>query len=497
MKTICTREQVKNNDSNCIQAGISSLKLMLNAGKALLYAHNYQGKKTLVVSGGGNNGGDGLVLALLLKEKGVDVKVCLAKSNFTQESVHYYNKCKVAGIECFSYSGQSFLGYDIIVDAIFGVGFNGEVKPEMVSVIQEINNSKAFVISADIPSGLNCNNGLAKTCVKANLTVAINSLKPGYYLNDGKDFCGKIMLAPIGIPEQEKIGGLVEKADFKELFSPRVYNMHKGTCGYVGILGGSVSFGGAVKLANLALSSLKVGAGVVKLAVPQEIANSVSPFLLESTLKAMPSKNGLLKFNKKALKELIGGLKALSFGMGADNSAENIKIVEYLLTAFKGTLIIDADGINALAKLGAEALKGATCKVVLTPHVKEFSRLTKKSVQEIIENPVEIAMAFAKEYKVTLLLKGTSTIVTNGESLFVTDKGCPGMSTAGSGDVLSGVITGLCGFSNAPTDWLAIASAYICGLAGELAQKNINAYSMTSKDTINYIPQIISEIIKG
>ena len=497
MKIICSREQTRNNDYNCIQAGVSPLKLMLNAGKALLYAYDYQGKKTLIVSGGGNNGGDGLVLALLLKEKGCDVKVCLAKSNFTEESVYYYAKCKSAGIECFNYNGEDFKGYDIIVDAILGVGFTGQVRGDIATVIDKINRSGAYIISADIPSGLNCDNGLATVCVRANLTVAINSLKSGYYLNDGKDFCGRVILAPIGIPVEEKLGYLVEKQDFAEMFSPRLFNTHKGMFGYVGLLGGSVKYGGATKLANCALSSLKAGAGVVKLAVPQEIVDSVSPYLIESTLYPMPSKKGVLKFDKKALNQLIGGVKALGFGMGVDESVDNERIVEYLIENFTGTLVIDADGLNALARVGVEVLKRANCKIILTPHIKEFSRLTKLPTEQILANPINIALNFANEYNVTLLLKGSSTIVTNGESLYICDKGCSGMSTAGSGDVLTGLITGLAGFSMQSTDLIAILGAYICGVAGEQAEKNINSYSMTARDTITYIPNVISDIIKG
>ncbi|MBO4962962.1 MAG: NAD(P)H-hydrate dehydratase [Clostridia bacterium] len=497
MKIICSREQTRNNDYNCIQAGVSSLKLMLNAGKALLYAHNYTDKKTLIVSGGGNNGGDGLVLALLLKEKGCDVKVCLAKSNFTEESVYYYGKCKTAGIECFNYNGEDFKGYDIIVDAILGVGFTGQIRGDIATVIDKINCSGAYVISADIPSGLNCDNGLATVCVRANLTVAINCLKPGYYINDGKDFCGRVLLAPIGIPVEESLGYLVEKQDFKDMFSARAYNSHKGNFGYVAILGGSVSYSGATKLANCALSSLKVGAGVVKLAVPEEIVDSVSPYLIESTLVSMPSKKGVLKYDKKALNQLIDGVKALGFGMGADNGGDNERIVEHLVSNYTGTLVIDADGLNALARVGVEILKRANCKIILTPHVKEFSRLTKYTIEQIQANPINLAMAFAKEYGVTLLLKGSSTIVTNGESVYICDKGCSGMSTAGSGDVLTGVLTGLCGYSTQTTDLIAILGAYICGVAGEQAEKNINSYSMTARDTITYIPNVISDIIKS
>ena len=498
MKLICSVSQTRNNDLNYIQSGASPYKLMLNAGKALLFSYDYTGKKTLIVCGGGNNGGDGLVLALLLKERGQAVEVCLAKSNFTQESVYYYNKCKAENIKCTPYTQDfCFNGYDIIVDAILGTGFNGVVKEPIAQVIQKINQSGAVVISADIPSGLNGDNGKGEISVKADITVAINNLKTGYYLSDGKDKCGKIKLAPIGIPVTESLGYLMGKQDFKEFFPPRLNNSNKSTYGYVGIMGGSVNYSGAVKLANLALSGLNVGAGVVKLAVPNCIASSVLPYLLESTLFCMPSKSGQFKFSKNKLNEYIGGLKAIAFGVGVGESQQNQKILKHLITNYKGRLIIDADGINALSKMGADILLQKTCDILITPHPKEFSRLIGKTVAEVLENPITLAKEFATKYDITLLLKGASTIVCNKSSFYITERGSSGMATAGSGDCLTGVITGLCGFSNKTLCQIAVCSAYICGVAGEKATAWENAYSHTARNTVDFIPKVITEIIKN
>ncbi len=497
MKLVCSVAQTRNNDLDYIESGASPYKLMLNAGKALLYAYEYTGKKTLIVCGGGNNGGDGLVLALLLKEKGCYSEVCLAKANFTEESVYYYNKCKKADIKCYNYTDDlSFDGYDIIVDCIFGTGFKGMVKEPIDQVIQKINSAKAVVISADIPSGLNGDNGKGELSVQADITVAINNLKSGYYLGDGKDKCGKIKLAPIGIPIDESLGYLVEKSDLKNLFPQRRNNTNKGSYGYVGLVGGSLKYSGAVKLANLALSALKVGSGVVKLGVPSSIASSVLPYMVESTLLPLPDKKGELKFDKKAYNQLIDGVKALAFGVGVGESAENEKILKFLLTNFTGKLIIDADGLNALSRMGAEVLLQKTCQVVLTPHPKEFSRLCGKSVEEILDNPILTAKEFAKKYGVTLLLKGASTVVCDSQSVYITERGSAGMATAGSGDCLTGVMLGICGFSDKPLGLVAISSAYICGVAGERATEKTNAYSHTARDTIDFIPKVISEIIK-
>lgn len=497
MKIFCTTAQTRDNDLDYIESGASPYKLMLNAGKALLYAYDYTAKKTLIICGGGNNGGDGLVLALLLKEKGCECEVCLAKANFTEESVYFYNKCQKEGIICYAYSDEvNFQGFDIIVDAIFGTGFKGKVKPPIDAVIAKINSSKAVVISADIPSGLNGDNGKGELCVQADITVAINNLKSGYYLGDGKDNCGKIKLAPIGIPIGESEGYLVEKSDFKDMFFKRKNNTNKSHYGYVGVVGGSQSYSGAVKLANLALSSLKVGAGVVKLGVPSCISSSVLPYIVESTLVSLPEKKGQFKFEKGAFSELIDGLKALSFGMGVGDSVENQKILKFLLSHYTGRLILDADGINALSQIGLQVLQNKTCEVILTPHPKEFSRLVQIGVDEILSNPIDIVKEFAKNYDVTVLLKGASTLVCDKDKVYLSERGTAGLATAGSGDVLSGVITGLCGFSDKPLSYIGICGAYICGVAGERVSEAINEYSQTARDTIDFIPKVITEIIK-
>lgn len=496
MIEVFSASQTRENDRLAITNGESAISLMLKAGKGLYYSYDYTNKKVLICCGGGNNGGDGFILALLLKEKNVDCTVLLCKEKFNKECTYLLNKVRGAGINCVYYTPSfDFFPYDVIVDGILGTGFDGKLRYEVKEIILKINSSPAYKISIDIPSGLNGDTGFGKTCVKADLTVTMNNLKTGLFLNDAKDYVGQIKVVDVGIPTLGAEANLLEKSDLKQVFIPRRENSHKGNYGYVGIIGGSTEYSGAVKLSNYAYSTLKVGAGVVKLCVPNCIKDSVLPYMVESTLFPLKSAFGKICFNKKEWQELISSVKVIGFGMGVGKSRQIIKALRFLLANFDGVLIIDADGLNALSKINSDELLNTKAQVVLTPHLKEFSRLCDYSVEEIAKNPLEIAKNYAKIYKLTLVLKGPTTIITNGQEVYLSSSGCAGLATAGSGDVLTGVITGINAFCKNVLQ--ATASAcYLTGLAGELAQKEKNAYSMTARDTIYHIEQVISDILK-
>ena len=286
---------------------------------------------------------------------------------------------------------------------------------------------------------------------------------------------------------------VLEKEDIKCLFPKRDENSHKGNFGYVGIMGGCIEYSGAVKLANLSTSSLVSGAGVVRLIIPKEIEVSVMPYLLEQTLFPIESKNGHMLFDENVIDKALEKLKALAIGVGWGESIDNEKILKYILETKDIPIVIDADGLNTLAKMDKSILNKTKCKVILTPHLKEFSRISGYSLEEIENNKEKLATDFAKKYNVILLLKGNKTIVTNGKETYIVNRGCPGMATAGSGDVLSGILVGILGY-NEPNVLTVAGGAYLAGLAGELSQKNLNDISMRASDTISKIPEAINEI---
>ena len=274
---------------------------------------------------------------------------------------------------------------------------------------------------------------------------------------------------------------------------------HKGTFGYTALIGGSVRYSGAIRLAYLASAAMRSGVGVVKIGLPKSLIHDVIPHILESTIFPMSDEDGEFVYNESELKELTGNVKTVAFGMGIGISDETTKMLSFLLKNYSGRLIIDADGLTILASMDRSLIKDARCDIVLTPHAKEFSRLTGMSVDKILNAPTEAAIEYAAELsagrtaKTVLLLKGSTTTITDGTRTYLSITGCPGMATAGSGDVLSGILSATCAYIDDLT--MAVAcGAYINGLAGEAAQKQNGAVSMIASDTVSHIAEVIKNL---
>jgi NAD(P)H-hydrate epimerase len=271
---------------------------------------------------------------------------------------------------------------------------------------------------------------------------------------------------------------------------------HKGDYGYVALLGGCREYAGAVKLANLSCAALRAGCGVATLVVPDSIADSVAPYLLESTLATLPDEQGHLLPDFAALDRILSRQNALAIGMGWGRGIYHADILRHILENYSLPLVIDADGLNTLAEMDESVLQSGNCNILLTPHLKEFSRLSGYTVEEILASPIELAQKYAARNHVTLLLKGPCTVITDGEEVLLCDRGCAGMATAGSGDVLSGVLAGLLGFAPL-TPLTAACGAYIAGLAGEMAEREINGISMLASDTVRHIGEAVTSILNA
>ncbi len=494
MREIVSVATMRESDAATIESGVSGRELMWRAGLGIFQSHAWQGP-VAIVCGNGNNAGDGYVLALLLQEAGIACKLFLLEDQFSSDGAYYYGKCKENGVLTgFCNSKTDFSGYAEIVDCIFGTGFRGSITGLVADVIEKINQSSAFVVSADINSGLCGDNGLSECCVRSDLTVSIGLLKYGQLLGQAKDKIGRLVCIDIGIRCVGATCFLAEASDFAGILKERRQDSHKGSYGYVAILGGSTEYAGAVKLANLSASALRSGCGVAKLVVPQSLASSVSPYLLESTLALLPERDGKLLFDPEALDRALAGQKALAVGMGWGRSPEYAKILEHLLLQHALPLVIDADGLNTLSETDLSILKKTDCRAILTPHLKEMERLSGKSMEEIRRDPIGVAQAFAAEYGVILLLKGPCSVVTDGKTTYLVDRGCAGMATAGSGDVLSGVLAGLLGFSE-PEVLTVACGAYLAGLAGELAERDTNPISMLASDTVAHLFEAVSAVL--
>jgi len=487
---------MRNSDQNTIAGGISGLTLMHRAGESIYREVNWHGR-IAILCGSGNNAGDGYVIASLLCKDGRKPVILRLSDRFSTDGKACYDEAIAQGAQDRIFDANIDLtGFDIIVDCLLGTGFSGRPEGMFANAIRAINASDAYVVSVDINSGLNGDNGQTELCVRSDLTVSVGTLKTGLLLGAAKDVIKKRVNVDVGIPIVGTRYNILKHEDVAEVFPSRPHNSHKGNYGYVSLIGGSLRYSGAAKLANMSCAAMRAGTGVCRLAVPSEIATSVAPYLLESTLEPVPSVNGAMQYDPEVLDRILATSAAIGVGMGWGSGADNQRILSHLLAHSAKPLLIDADGLNTLAILGVTALQQADCPVILTPHVREFSRLSGLSDGEIISDPIGHAIRFAKQNGVILLLKGATTIVTDGDNTYLSERGCPGMATAGSGDVLSGVLTGLLGYL--PASALTVAAgAYITGCAGELAEEEMTAISMCASDTVKHLPVAIKEILNS
>ncbi len=493
MQPILSVADMRESDAATIAAGTPGEVLMGRAGEGIFRAAEWQAP-VAVVCGKGNNAGDGFVLALLLHEAGISCDILLWEERFSPDAEIWFRRCREAGVPVRLWKEVSSLeGYRTVADCIFGTGFRGPAAGAAAEMIGLINRSGAFVVSADLNSGLNGDSGLGEPAVHSNLTVSIGSWKPGHFLNRATDLMDRKVNIDIGILPRGRIRRLLEKEDLSPLFPPRLHLSNKGTYGTVALIGGSLRYSGAIRLANLAAAAMRSGAGIVRIAAPRCLSGVLAPAILESTLFPLSDDGNGIAFRLEELEELLRGVRAASFGMGAGNTPEIQKILQFLLGHFSGSLILDADALNALAALGPDCLKDASGRVLLTPHPGEFARLTGKSVPEILEASLPLAEDFAGAHGVTLLLKGPTTIVTDGDETWLTDRGCPGMATAGSGDVLSGIAASLHGWLPAGS-LTAATAAWLNGRAGELAQAKVGDISMIASDTAACLPEAFAEL---
>lgn len=488
------------------ETGISYLQLMENAGSycARIIRKTFEDtnkRNVLVVCGKGKNGGDGFVIARKLAENGYKVNVLMTMGlPSDDESSEMLSRIRAMGINIVYYNETAQKYFDdarIIVDCIFGVGFRGKVDSNISEVISKINNSSATVVSIDVPSGLEGDSGkVNENSVSADMTIAILVLKPVHVLKPSVKKCGKVVVAPLGIPEkcygQVSVSLFtVDNDELKKFFKPRDLNSHKGTYGTVLVVGGSYEMPNAVYFASQ--GAVNSGAGLVKVAFPSVAYNAIAPKTYEQVLVPLES-NKRGRISQNAVKRLASELKKCSCvlvgcGMGSD---EDTKLVtEFIIKNSEVPVILDADGINCL-KDNIDIIDSAKAPVVLTPHPKEMSRIAGVTVSEIEENRGAIVKSFTKAHKSVLLLKGASTLVgsTDYDDMYVNSTGNPGMAVGGSGDVLSGIIASFIAQGMDPFT-SAVAGANIHGLAGDRVTEKYSMMGNTPTLMLSELPETL------
>lgn len=517
MIPVLSTENMRKSDKYATENGVSGRELMYRAGEAVFDAIKARSHEFFapfaIVCGGGNNAGDGYVLALLMKRSGIDCRVYTLFDKFSDDGRYYYELCAAEGVavERF-FQDADFGGFSTIVDCIFGTGYRGGVSGDARGAVSAINRAGergARVISVDMNSGLCGDSGICEpcACVRSDLTISIGGFKSGHFLGMAKDYIAQKINCDIGIAPVERCYRLFEAGDLPAAFIPRRHFSNKSTYGYVALVGGSSMYGGAIRLAAMANAAMRSGAGVVTVAVPAVIAPEVAVNILESTLLRLSDDGGEMVFAEGELRRLVGKYRVIAFGMGVGLGCGAERALAYFLENYSGTLIIDADGLTLLARMGMDAVRAARCSIVLTPHSGEFARLAGLSAADISAAPIACAENFVRSLRCgsaparVLLLKGASTVITDGFETYIVDAGCAGMATAGSGDVLSGVLAAVCAnFSHIDDGaqepeslaYIVSAGAYICGKAGEAAERKVGAVSMVASDTVAEIQGVIA-----
>lgn len=465
--------------------------------------------KVLVVAGYGNNGGDGLAVGRLLMLQGYEVAFVLpgeeTGSRCTEETRQQIAILQGYGARIFSTIQED--EYDIVVDAVFGVGLSRPVEGFWKDAIQWINRSGAFVCSVDIPSGISADTGRVMGCaVRAGLTVTYGFRKMGHMLYPGAAYSGKLVCRQMGIDERS----FLDKPPYwytyagkeKGLLPVRPADGNKGTFGKALLVVGSREIAGAAMMA--AKSTFRMGAGMVKVVTPAENREAVQQFVPEAmllTYKEPMSAEEERSF-LAALKEAEGWADCILAGPGIGTGKTAGRLLRFSLLESSLPLVIDADGLNLLAQDPAlqEAVKGRERQdrvIVLTPHLGEFARLYGCTVTQAKEHLTDFPGELADRLHCTVVCKDARTVVAQyrGGQGYLNTTGNSGMATAGSGDVLAGMITGLLAQGMAGMD-AAVAGVYLHGYAGDLAAGSRTETAMTATDIIGCIETAVSQILE-
>lgn len=509
---ILTSRQMKEIDRKAIEEiGIIGPILMENAGlrifnKILEKFPEPDREKIVIIAGRGNNGGDGFVVARHLFNRGAKPEVLLlaSKSEVKGDAAVNLNIAENIGIKINEVISQKDLNIQkgkillssLVVDAIFGTGLTKPAGGLYANVIGVINKSKAYKVAVDIPSGLSSDTfQVIGPCVKADLTVTLAAPKIAHVFPPAEDFVGELEVAGISVPsflfDDESLNlALVEKETVQPYFKKRKRDAHKGTYGHLFILSGSLGKTGASVMAGKA--ALKMGAGLVTVGTPRSCLPVVARSMVELMTEALPE-TPEKTFSSEALNKILNLLKgkdALMIGPGISTHPSTAELVLSLMPQVKVPMVIDADALNILASK-PEIIKSLRKPAVLTPHPGEFARLLNISTKEVVEKKLELVPQFAAEYGVYLVLKSYRTLIATPDGkVYVNPTGNPGMATAGSGDVLSGMIASMI-IQEKNLLEAVLAAVYIHGLSGDLGVEKLGEKPLVAGDIIRYLPKSI------
>lgn len=483
--------------------GIPKRELMRRSAEAVLDAINrkYTSAKNIVIlAGKGNNGGDGYAIAALSEGRSVTVCDVFSAGQRTDEGAFWLEKAKERSAEIVQGASdglyEKIASSDLIVDAIFGTGFVGEPPVELLPLIDAVNSSSAVKVAVDVPLGANALDGsVCEVNIPADITVTLSYPKPGLLSYPARNTVGELVHSDIGLPREE-----IEKAfefnhysldmeTVKEIFPNRKINGNKGSFGKTTLIVGSEKYRGAAHLAVEA--ALRSGAGIVRLVATEELCREIRLKFPEVIYFSAQISEGdkILDFCRDSSSVLIG--------CGSSISRELFLLTDLLLENYEGRMVLDADALNSVSEFSSpEILKKAKNKVLITPHPLELSRLSGASVAEIEAARLSFAKSFAEKYSCALLLKGASTVITDGVTSYINDIATTALSKGGSGDVLSGAVASLLAFSPSPVKVAALA-AFVHATAGKNLEAELSSLGVIPSDLPKEMAKILCTIEKS
>jgi len=515
---VVTPEQMKEIDKKTInEIGIPGIVLMENAARkvsdeAVKMMGSPGGRLVVVIAGKGNNGGDAFAVARQLKGEGCFVKVFVTamKKDITGDACINLNILEKMGespVELVDDSGLEDLKNalekaDLVVDGLLGTGLKGEVRGYIKEVINIVNMAHKPVLAIDIPSGVSGETGqVLGCCIQAEKTVTFALPKLGMLIHPGLEHTGELIVADIGIPakviEEMKISiNMTDSVLAASMMPKRFKNSNKGDYGRVFIITGSEGMTGSGCLT--ATAALRTGAGLVYLGVPAGLTSIYEAQVMESVTIPLEDK-GTGKLSKSCLSRLEAEMKrmdVIAVGPGLGTEDDIFDIVARVIEVADVPLVVDADGLNVLSG-DVSVLKNLKTQMVITPHPGEMARLCGISIREVQDNRIDVAREFAKKWRVITVLKGARTIIALPDgSIYINPTGNSGMATAGSGDVLTGMIASLIGQGVIP--WhAAVAGTYLHGVAGDNVAQVQGEHGIIAGDIVNELPYAIKELLNS
>ncbi|BFU94482.1 MAG: Bifunctional NAD(P)H-hydrate repair enzyme Nnr [Includes: ADP-dependent (S)-NAD(P)H-hydrate dehydratase; NAD(P)H-hydrate epimerase] [Nitrospira sp.] len=514
MKVVTVAQMQALDRRTIVEGRIPGIVLMERAGQEVVKHLEAQfgsgrAKTITVVCGKGNNGGDGLVVARLLHRHGAKVHALLLTpvSALTRDAAVMYRrfiraagKSSIIPFRVEDRIRSLLAASDLVIDAILGTGLSTDVTGTYREAINLLNQCARTVVAVDIPSGIHADSGSALgVAVDASLTVTFGLPKLGLYVGQGIDHAGIVQVADIGIPPSfaadiDSHVTLLVKETVRQSLPRRRASSHKGTFGHAGIIAGSVGKTGAAALA--AQAALRTGAGLVTVAAPSSVNDVLEAKLLEVMTVPLPETEArtLSRDSLNLLISFVRSKTAVAVGPGLSTQSETAELVRSLLKHLDLPSVMDADALSSLAGQ-TSLLADCTVTPILTPHPGEMARLESgATAQSINADRIGTASRFSRQAGVILVLKGARSVIARPDGLVaICPTGNPGMATAGTGDVLTGMTVGLLAQGLPPWE-AACAATYIHGMAGDLAAQRLGEAGMLARDVIEQIPYAFQAI---